>query len=135
MPQPGFGQPTIVHGQGFRLHLGIEIKESQVGRYGGSRGAAEPGQLGLRVDFAGVEDGLVLKGLLERIPVFRNLESGSSRLATDLDVPGVSSNPLRDQKLIPDAEWFSGSNAWAVVRLPVLLLYCGKLSGFHLIHP
>jgi hypothetical protein len=67
--------------------------------------------------------------------VFCNVEISSSRLTTDLDVPGVSSNPLRDQKLIPDAEWFSGSNAWAVVRLPVLLLYCGKLSGFHLIHP
>ncbi|MDP7208090.1 MAG: hypothetical protein QGH14_05855 [Candidatus Bathyarchaeota archaeon] len=45
--------------------------------------------------------------------MFCNLESGSTRLTTDLDVTGISSNPLRDQKLIPDAEWFSESNVRA----------------------
>ena len=48
---------------------------------------------------------------------FATLRCGSSRLTTNLDVTGISSNPLRDKKLIPDAEWFSESNAWGYYLL------------------
>jgi hypothetical protein len=104
-PQTRFRQAVvgIPKRESVRLNLGVEPKQLEIGRNRGAGGAAEPGKFSMGIGFAGVEEGLVVKGLLERIPVLGDFESGSSRLTTDLDVRGVSSNSLKDQELIPDA--------------------------------
>ena len=68
-PQNGFTQSgqsvvVIVDGQDLCLHLVIQGEQSEIGRNGGSRSPAKPGDLGLGIDFAGIKEGLVLKGLL-----------------------------------------------------------------------
>jgi hypothetical protein len=68
-PQNGFTQSgqsviVVVDGQDLCLHLVIQGEQSEIGRNGGSRSPAKPGDLGLGIDFAGIKEGLVLKGLL-----------------------------------------------------------------------
>jgi hypothetical protein len=53
-----------VDDQDLCLHLVIQGEQSEIGRNGGSRSPAKPGDLGLGIDFAGIKEGLVLKGLL-----------------------------------------------------------------------
>ena len=108
MPQTGLcedGNAIVVigHAEGFSANLLRQVEEAEVGRNSGSGGAAKPGEFRLGVGLTGVEEGLVLEGLFERIPVFRYLYSGPSTLTTDLDVRGVSPNPLKNLKLIPKA--------------------------------
>ena len=78
MPQTGLcedGDPIIVigHAEGFSADLLRQVEEAEIGRNGGSGGAAEPGEFRLGVGLTGVEEGSVLEGLFERIPVFRYL--------------------------------------------------------------
>ena len=113
VPQPRFGQPTIVQSQSFGLDLGIKAEEAEIGRNGGSGGAAEPGESRLGVGLAGVEEGLIIEGLPERIAVFLDLQAYRSALTTNLDVRGASPNPLKYLKLIPETYWFSESGLWA----------------------
>jgi hypothetical protein len=101
------------HAEGFSADLLRQVEEAEVGRNGGSGGAAEPGEFRLGVGLTGVEEGSVLEGLLERIPVFSYLQSGPPTLTTDLDVRGVSPNPVKNLKLIPEPYWFSESDLWA----------------------
>ena len=108
MPQTGLcedGNAIVVigHAEGFSADLLRQVEEAEIGRNGGSGGAAEPGEFRLGVGLTGVEEGSVLEGLLERIPVFSYLQSGPPTLTTDLDVRGVSPNPLKNMKLIPKA--------------------------------
>ena len=71
-PQPGFRQAgkslvVIVEGQGLCLHFGVKAEQPEIGRNGGSGGAAQPGEFRLGIDFAGVEEGFVMQGLPKRI--------------------------------------------------------------------
>ncbi len=93
-PKLRLGEPVeslvvIVESYGLGPHFGVETKESQVGRDRGSGGVTEPSEFGLGIHFARIEKGLIFKRLFKRVAVFCNLESGSSRMTTNLDVAGI----------------------------------------------
>jgi len=118
MPQTGLcegGNAIVVigHAEGFSAGLLRQVEEVEVGRNGGSGGAAEPGEFRLGIDFAGVEEGFVMQSLPQRIAVTDDVHATRTALTTDLDVRGPPPNPLKDLELIPDAYWFSESGLWA----------------------
>ena len=117
MPQAGLCQAVVVipKREGVRLNLGVEPKQLEIGRNRGAGGAAEPGKFGMGIGFTGVEEGLVLKRLPERIVVFLDLQACRTALAANLDVRGVAPNSLIYRELIPDPRWFSESDLRATI--------------------
>ncbi len=67
----------------------------------GAGGTAEPGQLRLGVGLAGVQEFLVVEGLLEGVGVFFYLQPTAAGLATDLDEGRIGLMSLINMELVP----------------------------------
>ena len=104
---------VIIERQDLSPHLGVKAEKPQISRNRGSGGAAEPGELGLGVGFASVQELAIVTGLLERIAVFYDLQAARTAGGANLDVGYSSPNSLKNLELIANSRWFSKSNLWA----------------------